>query len=138
MATKGRLLSIIPHETTNENIPILLGREYYKQMAKLRNEIARFVLVHWHDVDAEKMVSFAGMGIEPRLQQLAMPLSIIFQLWKDGEKTFKTYITNRQKELKKDRAQSWHGTMFNLVYAIATGDEESRRIGSRIIRRKER
>ena len=124
MATEGRLLSITPHERTDEDIPIILKKEYYEETRKLRNTIARFVLARWHDVDGEKMLEFKGMGIEPRLQQLAMPLSIIFQLWNGGKETFKEYILSRQKELKKTRAQSWHGSMFNLVYAVAIGDEE--------------
>jgi hypothetical protein len=123
VATEGRLLSISPHETTNANIPILLDREYYERAARLRNEIARFLLEHWSDVDGEKLLSFKDMGIEPRLQQLAMPLSIIFQLWKDGTVMFKNYMLRRQRELKKERAQSWAGSMFNLVYAIVTGEE---------------
>ena len=123
-ATEGRLLSISPHETTRQDIPIILKKEYYEEARKLRNEIARFVLNHWQDVDGENMVSFKGMGIEPRLQQLAMPLSIVFQLWKGGEETFKNYMKNRQKELKKGRARSWEGSMFNLVYDIAIGDED--------------
>ena len=123
-ATESRLLSISPYETTNENIPILLDKAYEEKTRNLRNEIARFVLAHWNDVDGERMISFKGMGIEPRLQQLAMPLSIIFQLWEEGEEKFKSYITARQNELKKDRALSWTGSMFNLVYAIANGDEE--------------
>ncbi|MBK5191512.1 MAG: hypothetical protein JJE19_08470, partial [Methanosarcinales archaeon] len=101
-ATEGRLLSISPHETTKASIPILLGKEYYEEAAELRNEIARFVLVHWNDVDGEKMLDFRGLGIEPRLQQLAKPLSIIFQMWNDGEEIFKRYILKRQKELKKE------------------------------------
>jgi hypothetical protein len=123
-ALEGRVLSISPYETTKEDIPILLDTAYGEKTRNLRNEIARFVLTHWDDVNGEKMVLFKGMGIEPRLQQLAMPLSIIFQLWEEGTEKFKSYIAARQKELKKDRAQSWEGSMFNLVYAIAVGDED--------------
>ena len=122
-ATEGRLLSISPHETTDANIPIILDKAYYKESAVIRNYIARFVLEYWPTVDGGKMLSFGGLGIEPRLQQLAMPLSIIFQLWARGSETFKHYMMSRQKELKKDRAQSWEGNMFNLVYAIAKGNE---------------
>ena len=123
-ATEGRLLSISPYETTKEDIPRLLDRAYEEKTRNLRNEIARFVLTHWNDVDGEQMISFKGVGIEPRLQQLAMPISIIFQLWGEGRGIFKSYIAGRQKQLKKDRALSWEGSMFNLVYTIANGDEE--------------
>ena len=123
-ATEGRLLSISPHETTDGNIQILLDKAYYKESAVIRNYIARFVLDSWPTVDGEKLLSFRGLGIEPRLQQLAMPLSIIFQLWKGGEKTFFEYILQRQHDLRKQRALSWEGNIFNLVLSIALGDEK--------------
>ncbi len=123
MATEGRLLSISPHETTSEDIPILLDKEYTKQTMQLRNEIARFALQHWHEVDSEKLMNFRNLGIEPRLQQLAMPLSVIFQLWQEGEETFKEYVLKRQQELKRERSMSWHGMMFNYVLELALGDE---------------
>lgn len=122
-ATEGRLLSLSPHENTNEGIPILLPKAFDEEAAQLRNEIARFVLARWQDVDGEKMISFRGMGIEPRLQQLAMPLSIIFQLWDDGNERFKAYLIDRQRALKRARAQSWHGSIFNLVLDFAKGNE---------------
>lgn len=126
VALEGRLLSISPHQTTKNDIPILLGEGYYAEARELRNLLARFVLARWDDVDGsvEKMISFRGMGLEPRLQQLAMPLSIIFQLWKDGVETFKKYMHIRQKEIKRDRAQSWQGTLFNIVYDLALGRGE--------------
>lgn len=123
-ATEGRLLSISPYETTDDNIPPILLAKYDEETTALRNEIARFVMTHWDDIDGECMLSFIGMGIERRLQQLAMPLSIIFQLWNEGKGKFREYVSRRQRELKRERSLSWHGSMFNLVYAIATGDED--------------
>jgi hypothetical protein len=123
MATEGRVLSISPYETSKTTIPILLRREYYEDTKQLRNEIARFVLAHWQDIDGENLMSFQYLGIEPRLQQLAMPLSILFQLWSEGKGIFTDYILKRQKDLKRERAQSWHGSIFNLVLGIAKGEE---------------
>ena len=121
-ATEGRLLSITMHETSNPDIPIILPKEYEVEMQRLRNEIALFVMHHWNEVDGNKMADFKHLDIEPRLKQLAMPLSIIFQVWPDGAKQFEGYLKARQKELKRDRGMSWEGSLFNLVYAIAKGD----------------
>jgi len=123
-ATESRLLSISPHETSNINIPIILPSEYFEEMHQLRNQLALFTLCHWNDVDGEKMLSFNDLKIEPRLKQLAMPLSIIFQLWPEGAKGFREYLTARQGEIKRIRSQSWVGTLVNLVIAIATGDTD--------------
>jgi len=121
-ATEGRLLSITTYETTNLDIPILLPCEYSSEVSTLRNYLARFVMEHWDKVDGSKMSTFQHLLIEPRLKQLAMPLSIIFQLWPDGEGQFEEYLLARQKELRRERSMSWEGMLFNLVYAIAVGD----------------
>jgi len=121
-ALERRLLSISPHETTDPQIPIILLSDYSERAQKLRNKIALFVLHHWNDVNGEKMLSFDDLKLEPGLKQLAMPLSIIFQLWQDGVQSFREYLVARQKEIKKLRSQSWEGSLFNLVYSIVVGD----------------
>jgi len=121
-ATEGRLLSISTYETANLDIPILLPPEYPSEVQALRNAIARFVLEHWNKVDGSKMIDFKYLPIEPRLKQLAMPLSIIFQMWPDGLEQFEDYLLARQRELRRSRSTSWEGTLFNLVYSIAMGD----------------
>lgn len=121
-ATEGRLLSISPHERTNK-VPILLMRKYGEDAKELRNEIARFVLEHWEEVDGEELMDFDDMGIEPRLQQLAMPLSVIFQLWEDGKELFRDYMLRRQQDLKRERANSWEGIVFNYALDLAIGNE---------------
>ncbi|HDM78349.1 MAG TPA: hypothetical protein ENG51_18095, partial [Deltaproteobacteria bacterium] len=67
-ALESRLISITAHETTNEDIKPLLDAEYEAETRELRNEIARFVLAHWRDVDGSKMIDFRGLGLEPRLR----------------------------------------------------------------------
>ncbi len=123
-ATEGRLLSIATYETTNLDIPILLPREYSSEVSTLRNYLARFVMEYWDKVDGSRMSTFQHLPIEPRLKQLAMPLSVIFQVWSDGEGQFEDYLLARQKEPRRQRSMSWEGTLFNLVYGIAVGDIE--------------
>ena len=121
-ATEGRVLSVSPHETTNPSIPIILLSNYGQEVQDLRNKLARFTLEHWEEIDGERMLDFHDLGIEPRLQQLAMPMSVIFQLWPEGAEQFRQYLLARQLEIRKLRAQSWQGGLFNLVYSIAVGD----------------
>ena len=123
-ATEGRLLSIAMHETSNLNIPIILSSSYYEEARMLRNELVLFTLCHWDDIDATKMVSFDDLDIEPRLKQLAMPLSIIFQLWPEGVEQFRRYLVARQQEVRRVRSMSWESSLVNLVIALATGDQE--------------
>ena len=120
----ARLLSISPHETTNPNIPILLPRAYFFAAQQLKNELALFTLHHFDNVRSDDMITFSDLNIEPRLKQLAMPLSVIFQIWTGGVALFREYLVKRQREVKKVRSLSWEGSLVNLVYAIATGDTE--------------
>ncbi|VUT25404.1 MAG: hypothetical protein MASP_00968 [Candidatus Methanolliviera sp. GoM_asphalt] len=140
-ATEGRCLSVSPHERTNKGIPIMLPPEYEETAERLRNKIALFTMVNWPKVDGSKMISYDNLGIEPRLQQLAMPLSIVFQVWEEGKERFREYLKYRQEEIKKIRSQSWEGAIFNLAYELATelDDETGKKpkyVGSRMIAKK--
>jgi hypothetical protein len=123
-ATEARLLSISPHETTNPNIPIILPQKYYSEARRLRNELALFTLHHYNDIDPQKLMTFNELSIEPRLKQLAMPISIVFQLWPSGSEIFRDYLISRQKEVRRIRSMSWEGNLVNLLIAFAVGDQE--------------
>ncbi|MDD5039345.1 MAG: DUF3854 domain-containing protein, partial [Dehalococcoidales bacterium] len=123
-ATEARVLSVSPHETTNPKIPIILPEDYYTKMQQLRNEIAIFALHHFNEVDSSRMVVFDRLDIEPRLRQLAMPLSIVCQLWPGGINLFREYLSRRQNEVRKVRSLSWEGSLVNMVYGIAAGDTD--------------
>jgi hypothetical protein len=123
-ATEGRLLSISMHETTRSDIPIILPPQYATETQHLRDQLARFTLEHWSNIDGSKMINFDDLNIEPRLKQLAMPLSVVFQLLPDGVERFRTYLVARQTEIKRVRAISWVGSVVNAVVALARGDLE--------------
>lgn len=122
-ATEGRLFSITPHETTRTDIPIILPGDYTEQVLKLRGIISKWVLQHWADVHGSEMIDVSNLPFEPRLKQLIMPLSIILQLFPDGEKRLLEYLEKRQDEIRKTRSQSYEGMCFNTVLALARGEE---------------
>jgi len=123
-ATEARLLSISPHETSNPSIPIILPEKYYAEARRLRNELALFTLHHFDHIKPQSLMTFNDLPIEPRLKQLAMPLSIVFQLWPSGSEMFRDYLLSRQKEIRRVRSMSWEGTLVNLLIAFAAGDRE--------------
>jgi hypothetical protein len=114
-ATEGRLLSFSPKETTRTDIPFILPASYDNEVRDLRAAITLFVLTNWEKVDGEKTIDIRDLTIEPRLKQLALPLSIILQIFPNGEGRFKEYLTGRQQELKRVRASSLEGMAFNGV-----------------------
>jgi hypothetical protein len=123
-ATEGRLLSISMHETGDKHIPIILPDDYNTETQRLRNELCRFTLQHWHEVEGARMIDLTELNIEPRLKQLAMPLSIIFQLWPEGQERFIEYLLKRQQEIRRIRATSWDGTLVNTVIQLARGETD--------------
>jgi len=123
-ATEGRCLSFSPDETTREDIPPELPSRYAQEVAEIRALIARFVLEHWALVSEECMLSCIGKGIEGRLKQMARPLSVILTLFPDGQERFLRYLNYRQQEIKRTRAESYEGMMFNYVLSLAIGDED--------------
>ncbi len=122
VATEGRCLSITPYETERRDIPVDLGRDYHAAVQQVRAHICRFVLAHWNEIDGEALMDCSDIDVEPRLKQMLRPLSIVLQLYPDGGERFRQYMLDRQKEVKRQRALSWEGSMFNLVYSLASGD----------------
>lgn len=114
-ATEGRLLSFTPKETSRTDIPIILPEEYNNEVDGLRAALAIFVMKKWAIVDGEKIIDLRELAIEPRLKQLALPLSIVLQLFPDGKSRLQTYLKERQKEIKRTRATSLEGMVFNSV-----------------------
>ncbi|MDI6719346.1 MAG: hypothetical protein QMD46_07040 [Methanomicrobiales archaeon] len=123
-ATEGRLLSFTPHETRRKDLPIILPKEYPEEVEALRAEICRFVLHAWPSVEAGRYIDTRDLPIEPRLKQLVTPLSLIVQIFPEAEQKLKNYMQYRQLELRKTRAESWEGALFNHVYNLARGDED--------------
>lgn len=121
-ATEARCLSFSPKETTRKDIPIILPESYTDEVAKIRATIARFVLQVWGSVKGDNFIDCSSLDVEPRLKQLLLPLSIVLQVLPDGRDRFITYIMRRQLELKKARAESYDGTIFNTLLDLAIGE----------------
>lgn len=123
VATEGRCISYSPYETERKDIPSELSREYFEQVEIIRAHLAAFTLHHWNQVDGEKMIDLSTFNVEPRLKQMIRPLSIMLQVFPDGEKRITEYLMKRQTEVKKTRSESWEGGIFNYALSLALGDE---------------
>ncbi len=128
-ATEGRLLSIEPYETHREDIPANLPLAYEKEVILLRNLLARWTLRNWEKMKMENLELIQKLPIEPRLKQLATPLSIILPLFlEDGEdemrNKFVNWLIRRQREIIEHRANSPEGLVFNAIVDLANGETE--------------
>ncbi|NPE28632.1 hypothetical protein HNV12_11815 [Methanococcoides sp. SA1] len=121
-ATEGRLISFTPKETRKSEIPVNLPSSYENEVRDLRALIARFVLFNWDKVDGDMVYNCNPLNIEPRIQQITIPLSMVCQLLPDKEDMFNRFVSERQKEVKKVRSESLEGMVFSHICALATGD----------------
>lgn len=119
-ATEGRCLTIQTKETKRKDIPPILPKAFYAEGEEIRNMICNYFAENWSKIDPDNTLDFQEMQIEPRLRQLAMPYSIIFQLRSNGVQKFREYLILRQKSLIRARASSIEGILFNAWVDLAT------------------
>lgn len=124
VATESRVISFSPRETYRTDIPVELNARYVENVKALRARIARFILQHWQEVDGELLLDLSGVEVEMRLKQMIRPLSLVLQLFPDGQGLILAYLKERQIELKRERAASFDGLCFNMALGIATGAAE--------------
>ncbi len=121
-ATEGRLLSISPYETRRMNIPVVIFRKYYREAQELKDALAAWTLRNWKRVSGEMLDVVQELPVEPRLKQLAAPLSVILPLFKeDTSNQFIRWILRRQRKIAEQRANSDEGTVFNAIVDLCTG-----------------
>ena len=70
------------------------------------------------------MIALAGVEVEPRLKQMIRPLSLVLQVFADGEARILAYLQKRQVEIRRERAGSFDGLCFNLALKLAEGAED--------------
>jgi len=124
-ATEARCMSYKTRQMTRNDIDVNLSDEYLLEVAKLRALIARFVMKNWSTVSNENCINYTHLNLEPRLKQLAYPLSIILQLFPSGKAMFEDYVMKRQVEVIKTRSTSFEGHLFNKVLALAINEEHA-------------
>jgi hypothetical protein len=124
-ATEARLISIEMYETKRKDIPIHLPLEFYEEGLRIRNMLLDFRLKNWRtiaNVPQEAVERIRNLDVEPRLKQLMLPLLPIVLAYDGGLDEFINFIKKRQLELRKQRAMSWEGTVFNTLLGIANNE----------------
>lgn len=121
-ATESRCLSHSPRETRRDDIPPEFPPEYHTAVEELRALICRFVLANWGTFDPAWVVTVPG--VEPRIRQMSEPVSCILQYFEDGPARYEAYVRQRQKDIKRTRAASWEGSLFNEALSLGIGDDD--------------
>ena len=127
-ATEGRCLSIEPYETHRKDIPAVLPPKFEREVMVLRNTLARWTLKNWGKVKFENYEFIQNLPVEPRLKQMATPLSIILPLFQEEQGKIKNkfveWLLKRQEEIIKHRRNSPEGLVFNAIVDLANGETE--------------
>jgi hypothetical protein len=124
-ATEARLISVEMYETKRKDIPIHLPPEFYEEGLRIRNMLLDFRLKNWKtiaNVPQEAIEKVRNLDVEPRLKQLMLPLLPIVLAYDGGLDEFIRFVKKRQAEVRKQRAMSWEGTVFNTLLGIANND----------------
>jgi hypothetical protein len=72
------------------------------------------------------MMDVSSIDVEPRLKQMLRPVSLVLSVFPDGESRLTEYVRVRQIEVRRERAASFDGLVFNLAVKLADGAEDLR------------
>jgi len=117
-ATEGRCLTNIMQETTHHNIPSLLPTSFYEEAKAIRNKLLCFRLKNYKKIDPDNILPLPN-SLEPRLRQLATPLSMVFSENNDDWKMFIEFLVEYQRQLKEIRLMSTAGQVLQQVVDFA-------------------
>ncbi|MCL4310684.1 MAG: hypothetical protein M0Z32_01020 [Actinomycetota bacterium] len=121
-ALEARCLTEIMQETDRTDIPVFLGKSFYREQANLRNKLLMFRFRNWHGTDAEQAGAFdLGSDIEPRLRQVSSAFGAVFAGMDDVLEDYKAFIRELQRELIEQRASTLVGQVVETLFSLSPG-----------------
>lgn len=118
VALEARCLTEIMRETDRDDIPPVLGKEFFEEQQRLRNKLLLFRLRNYFKINLEQTVTL-NFEIEPRLKQISEAFLSLFANEPEALESYKQFILTHQKELIEQRAMTKTGqvvaTLFELM-----------------------
>lgn len=118
VAAESRMLTVQMKETSRDDIPIALDKEFHEEQSKLRNQLLSYRLRNWSRVNSGIKPTIDLTGLEPRSKQLINPIAIVFNHREDILGQLSGLLRTRQKDLIKDRAVTDDGVVINAYLEI--------------------
>jgi len=122
-ATESRCLTNIMQETTRHDIPSVLPASFYEEAKSIRNKLLCFRLKNYKKINPNSILTLP-MTLEPRLRQLATPLSMVFSENNEDWKIFINFLLEYQKQLKETRLNSETGIILSQLLELAEDGRE--------------
>ncbi|QGT99296.1 hypothetical protein SYNTR_0703 [Candidatus Syntrophocurvum alkaliphilum] len=117
-ALEARCLTEIMTETARDDIPVVLGKEFYQEEENLRNKLLLFRLNNYFSVDPDQKVNLDLKGIEPRLRQISSAFSSLFANEPSVLKDYKEFIGKHQQEVIEQRLGSPAGQVVEKMFMV--------------------
>jgi len=117
-ATEGRCLTNIMQETIRHDIPSVLPASFYEEAKSIRNKLLCFRLKNYKKINPDNILPLP-FTLEPRLRQLATPLSMVFSENNEDWEMFVVFLLEYQKQLKETRLNSETGVILSQLLELA-------------------
>lgn len=118
-ALNSRCFTEILTESNREDIPVLLPPSFFKEQQQLRNKLLMFRLLHWSDLDPDKIQELIFPdGISKRIKQAFSSFAILFSHDISAMDLFMAYIEQYNREIVEERSQSFDGLIINAFFDL--------------------
>lgn len=134
-ALESRCLTWESEGLTREDIPLVLGPRFQTEAANLRCKLLGFRLDYLPKVMSFNLEDARPVGnLEPRLQEILLPLKAIAQGDTELEATLDEFIAGMQEELEEDRRNSLPALVLEAILSIReeVGELSAKAISERL------
>ncbi len=116
-ATESRCITQVMQETTRQDIPYNLNKEFFDTTQKLRNKLLMWRFKNYNKIDPDKRFDL-GFELEPRVKQIVNSFVSLFGNDEKQLDNFKVFIQNYQEELIDERRNSFAGAIITAIHDL--------------------
>ncbi len=117
-ALESRCLTEKMVETTRQDIPNILPKEYHQQEKKLRNQLLMYRFKTRNSINPELIQTFDFGNIEPRLKQAASSFAVLLTNFPLLKLKLKDFLTKYNEELIEERAATFEGRVVEILFNL--------------------
>ena len=115
-ALESRCLSTITKQTSRNDVPFSLGKQFFAERDELRKKLLMYRLKNWSRIDPE--IFNIDVKVEPRLKQITIPFFVLFANNRELLNEFRGFIESFQGELIEDRANTPTGSVVGTLFEL--------------------